>query len=240
MGFVAQFVDGAIGMAGGVTASAFLLSAGVPPAVVSAGVHTAKIGTAIPSGLAHWRLGHVDMKLMRRLAVPGMIGGVAGALVASYLPVELLKPAVSIYLVVMGFAVLRRSWHPVERSDRHHATASVVGAGGGFLDGVVGGGWGPIVTSSLIAHGAEPRIAIGTCNAAEFFVAAIVSATFAATIGLGIWQVVVGLVIGGAVAAPFAALATRHIPERPLMAVVGLAILLLAGSALLRQFDLVG
>lgn len=239
IGFLAQLVDGAIGMAYGLTATSVLMLQGVPPVVASAGVHAAEVATTGLSGLAHWRLGHVLPRLLLRLAVPGAIGGMAGAFLAVHVPVEALRPVVSLYLLVMGLVVLRRAWSDLPPC-RAVAEAGVrpLGFGGGFLDAVGGGGWGAIVTSTLIARGVEPKHAIGSSNAAEFFVTAAVTAAFLSTIGLGIWPVVAGLVLGGAVAAPFAALAARLIPARPLMAVVGTAIVALAGGALLRQAGL--
>ncbi|MEO3470482.1 sulfite exporter TauE/SafE family protein [Roseomonas sp. CAU 1739] len=237
VGFLAQFVDGAIGMAYGLTASSVMLSQGVHPAMASAGVHAAEVVTTALSGAAHWRLGHVLPRLVLRLAVPGIVGGVAGALVASELPMHLLKPAVSVYLVIMGLVVLYRAVRGREPDPALASRdAAPIGFGGGFLDAVGGGGWGPLVTTTLIGRGLDPKMAIGSSNAAEFFVTAAVAAAFTISIGIGVWPIVIGLVIGGAVAAPLAALATRHMPTRPLMAVVGVVIVLLSGSSLLRAF----
>ncbi|HWT09499.1 MAG TPA: sulfite exporter TauE/SafE family protein [Roseomonas sp.] len=237
VGFLAQLVDGAIGMAYGLTATAVMTAHGVSPAMASAGVHAAEVATTGLSGAAHWRLGHVIPRLVLRLAVPGIAGGVAGALVASELPMHLLKPAVSGYLVVMGLMVLRRAvlGRPPDPALASR-DAAPIGFGGGFLDAAGGGGWGPLVTTTLIGRGLDPKMAIGSSNAAEFFVTAAVTAAFMASMGIGVWPIVLGLVLGGAVAAPFAALATRHMPTRPLMAVVGLVIVTLAGTTLVRAF----
>lgn len=234
-------MDGAIGMAYGLTATSVMVAQGVPPAAASAAVHAAEVATTGLSGLAHWRLGHVVPRLVRRLAVPGILGGVAGALVAGHLPMAVIKPAVSLYLLAMGGVILRRAWlgRPAGAMERQ-ADPAPLGFGGGFLDAVGGGGWGPIVTSTLIGRGLDPKMAIGSSNAAEFFVTTAVSVAFLTSVGIGIWPLVAGLVIGGAIAAPFAALATRHIPARPLMGVVGAVIVLLAGSTLLRQISLPG
>jgi len=234
-------VDGAIGMAYGLTATSVLLAQGVPPAVASAGVHAAEVATTGLSGLAHWRLGHVRARLLLRLAAPGAAGGVLGALVAVHLPMAVLRPAVALYLAAMGIVVLLRALRdaPREAGDPR-IPAGVLGAGGGFLDAAGGGGWGPIVTTSLIARGLEPRIAIGTSNAAEFFVTSAVTVAFVSSIGIGLWPVVLGLVIGGAVAAPFAAVAARVVPARALMVVVGVLIVALAGTTLLRETGLAG
>lgn len=236
VGFLAQLVDGAIGMAYGLTATSVMLTHGVSPAMASAGVHAAEVATTGLSGLAHWRLGHVVPRLVWRLAVPGIVGGVVGALLAGHLPMTYLKPAVSAYLVVMGLLILRRAlFGRGENAGRADRDAVRIGFGGGFLDAIGGGGWGPLVTSTLIGRGLDPKFAIGSSNAAEFFVTAAVTAAFLTTIGVDVWPIVLGLVIGGAIAAPFAALATRHMPTRPLMGVVGVVITLLAGSNLVRE-----
>lgn len=241
VGFLAQLVDGAIGMAYGLTATSVMVAQGVPPAAASAAVHAAEVATTGLSGLAHWRLGHVMPRLVRRLAVPGIVGGVAGALVAGHMPMAVIKPVVSLYLLAMGVVILRRAWlgRPKGTTERQ-ADPVPLGFGGGFLDAVGGGGWGPIVTSTLIGRGLDPKMAIGSSNAAEFFVTAAVTVAFLSSVGIGIWPLVAGLVIGGAIAAPFAALATRHMPARPLMGVVGAVIVLLAGSTLLRQLGMLG
>jgi uncharacterized membrane protein YfcA len=241
VGFLAQLVDGAIGMAYGLTATSVLLAHGVSPAVASAGVHAAEVATTGLSGAAHWRLGHVVRPLLLRLAVPGVLGGALGAWLAGQVPLAVLKPLVGLYLLLMGVLVLRRALLGARDSQGPGPAApQALGAGGGFLDAIGGGGWGPIVTSTLIGRGMEPKLAIGTSNAAEFFVTTAISTTFLLTIGIGIWPVVAGLVLGGAVAAPFAALATRHIPARPLMGVVGAVIVGLAGSGLARDLGLLG
>lgn len=241
IGFLAQLVDGAIGMAYGLTATSVMMAQGVPPAAASAAVHAAEVATTGLSGLAHWRLGHVVPRLVRRLAVPGMLGGVAGALLAGHLPMAIVKPVVNLYLLAMGLVILRRAWlgRPAKAKARA-ADPAPLGFGGGFLDAVGGGGWGPIVTSTLIGRGMDPKVAIGSSNAAEFFVTAAVTGAFLTAVGIAIWPIVLGLVIGGAVAAPFAALATRQMPARPLMGIVGAVIVLLAGTALLRQVGLLG
>jgi uncharacterized protein len=231
VGFAAQIVDGAIGMAYGLTATSVLLSVGVGPAMASASVHAAEVFTTGASGLAHWRLGNVRVPMMLRLAVPGMIGGAAGAWLLSDLPGRYVRPAVSVYLMVLGGLILWRALQ-VRREHQPPRSVTLLGLSGGFLDAVGGGGWGPLVASTLIGRGDQPRYAIGSTNAAEFFVTACISGAFFATIGLELWPVILGLVLGGVLAAPFAALITRRLPDRPLMIIVAMVILLLA----LRNF----
>lgn len=225
IGFAAQMVDGAIGMAYGVTATSVLLSAGVPPATASACVHAAETVTTAASGTAHWKLGNVDRKLLWRLAVPGALGGAIGAYALSEFPGDTLKPFIATYLLLLGIVIL---WKAVVRRQREAVeprTVAPLGFFGGLLDAIGGGGWGPIVTSSLIGQGTSPRYAIGTVNLAEFFVTLTISATFFMTIGLSLWPIIAGLIIGGVIAAPFAALAAKHIPATVLMVVVGCVII---------------
>ena len=228
IGFAAQIVDGAIGMAYGITASTILLSMGVPPATASASVHAAEVFTTAASGTAHWRMGNVDRKLVARLAVPGMIGGGIGAYILATVPGDRIRPVVSAYLLVMGIVILWRAiWKtPIEQKPPKQVGA--LGMFGGFLDAIGGGGWGAMVTTTLIGRGATPRMAIGSANVAEFFVTATITATFVATVGLSLWPVIMGLVIGGIIAAPFAAYATRHLPDQPVMILVGVVVILLS------------
>jgi uncharacterized membrane protein YfcA len=235
VGFVAQMVDGAIGMAYGLTATSVLVSLGSAPAVASASIHAAEVFTTGASGLAHWRAGNVDGRLVARLAVPGAMGGIAGAFFASWLPGEVIRPLVQIYLLAMGGVVLWRALHPTGQGLLPQRVVPL-GAAGGFLDAAGGGGWGPLVASTLIGGGNVPRIAIGSTNAAEFFVATAITAAFFAAIGLELWPVILGLILGGVVAAPFAALVTRALPDRLLMVIVGVVLMLLSARNLVIAF----
>lgn len=239
VGFAAQMVDGAIGMAYGVTATSVLVSLGTPPAVASASIHAAEVFTTGASGFSHWRVGNVDARLVARLAVPGVIGGIAGALFASYLPGEVIRPLVNLYLAAMGLVILWRALRARPATPPPPPGKVVVlGLTGGFMDAAGGGGWGPLVASTLIGRGDVPRIAIGSTNAAEFFVTFAVTAAFFAAIGLDLWPVILGLIAGGVIAAPFAALITKKLPNRPLMVIVGVVIVLLSLRGLLIALGL--
>ncbi len=234
IGFVAQMIDGAIGMAYGVTATSVLLSTGVPPATASACVHAAETFTTGASGLAHWKLGNVDRKLLWRLAVPGAIGGAIGAYVLSEFDGETLKPFISVYLLLLGIVIIWKAL--VRRALEAPQLRSVAPLGffGGLLDAIGGGGWGPIVTSSLLGQGATPRYAIGSVNLAEFFVTLTISTTFFLTVGLSLWPIILGLIVGGIIAAPFAALAAKRVPAKALMLVVGCVVIGLSLSTLVK------
>jgi uncharacterized membrane protein YfcA len=228
VGFAAQLIDGALGMAYGVSSNTFLLSIGVPPAAASASVHLAEVVISGVSGFSHWRLGNTDRELIKRLLFPGVLGGVVGAYLLASFPGDVLKPYVSFYLLIMGSIILAKAFRRSQETGRVTTHLIPLGLVGGFFDAIGGGGWGPIVTTTLVARGNNPRYTIGSVNFAEFFVTFAESVTFLLTIGLTNWQIVVGLLIGGVVAAPIAALATRRLPVRFLMGFVGVLIILLS------------
>jgi uncharacterized protein len=236
VGAAAQLIDGAIGMAYGVISTSVLLSTGVPPATASAAVHAAETFTTGVSGAAHWRLGNIDRRLIWRLAVPGMIGGAIGAYLLTSIPGEVIRPYVSAYLLLVGLIILWRAIRSRPLTAPPPSRVAPLGFVGGLLDSVGGGGWGPIVTSTLLGQGTTPRYAIGSVNLAEFFVTLTISATFFLTIGLELWPIIVGLIVGGVLAAPFAALATKHLPAHVLMTLVGCVVVLLSLRGLWRAF----
>ncbi|HAH11324.1 MAG TPA: hypothetical protein DCL54_06545 [Alphaproteobacteria bacterium] len=228
IGFLAQLVDGALGMAYGVTATSVLLSIGVPPATASACVHTAEMFTTGASGAAHWRLKNIDWNLFGRLALPGMVGGALGAYVLTNLDGDVVKPFISAYLLLLGGLILWKAFNgrrPGASQPRHVVPLGLVG---GFADAIGGGGWGPIVTSNLLGQGTAPRMAIGTVSLTEFFVTSVISAVFVVTIGISHWWIIAGLVIGGVAAAPIAAYAVRWLPARVIMVVVAVVVIALS------------
>ena len=228
VGFAAQMIDGAIGMAYGVTSSSVLLSVGVPPATTSACVHAAETFTTFVSGASHWKLGNVDRKLLIRLALPGAIGGALGAYLLTNLDGEMVKPFISAYLLLMGVYIVWSAVRKRQAQGSEPKHIAPLGFVGGLLDSLGGGGWGPIVTSTLIGQGTTPRFAIGSVNLAEFFVTLTISATFVFTIGLELWPIIAGLIIGGVIAAPFAAYATKMLPDKVLMILVGSVVVILS------------
>jgi len=226
-GFTAQMIDGALGMAYGVTATTFLLGAGVPPAASSASVHASEIFTSGVSGLMHLRFKNVNTKLFRTLLLPGIIGAILGAYILSSLEEYnyILKPLVSAYTLFLGFVILFKALKKDkirEKIKRIFPLAFV----GGLLDSIGGGGWGPIVSSTLIAGGRHARYTIGSVNLAEFFVSLASSVTFFTLIGLTHWSIIVGLIIGGIIAAPIAAWLSSRIPTKSIMILVGVVVII--------------
>jgi len=232
VGFIAQMIDGALGMAYGVSSNTFLLSLGIPPAAASASVHMAEVVTTGISGFSHWKLGNVDWKLVRRLLVPGVIGGVIGAYLLTSIDGNILKPYIAAYLLFMGGFIIYKAFtmkteHKLD--DYHGPRISILGALGGFCDAIGGGGWGPVVTSTLVAYGKHPRMTIGSVNFSEFFITLSESITFVLALSFGqYWQIILGLLIGGAIAAPIAALLSQKLPLKTLMVVVGILIMILS------------
>lgn len=237
VGFAAQLVDGALGMAYGVISTSVLLSFGVSPANASASVHAAKVFTGMASGLSHIVYRNVDWKLLALLSSGGVVGGVLGAYVLTSVPGEAVKPYVVAWLGLMGLVILHRAWRQRRPKVFSWKSPLPLGLAGGFFDAIGGGGWGPVVTSSLMGAGADPRKAIGTTNTAEVFVAAATSAAFLASLLSGHWETeglrgllwsLAGLIAGGVVAAPVAGWMTKVLPLRLLTWIVGFVVVGLA------------
>ena len=225
-GFVAQLVDGVLGMGYGVSATSLLLSVGVAPAAASASVHTAEVFTTGFSAWAHHRYGNVVWSLARRLIIPGVVGAVAGAFLLTRVTAEQVTPFIAGYLLLMGVVIIVKAFG--RRRTAEYGRVEPLGFAGGFCDAMGGGGWGPIVVGTLLARGNEARSTIGSVSVAEFFVTAAASLTFFLTIGLTAWKPMAGLAIGGAIAAPFAARLVNRVPARPLMISVGVVVILLS------------
>ena len=223
VGFLAQLVDGALGMAFGVIATSLLLSAGIPPAAASATVHTAECFTSGVSALSHHAFGNVNRLQFRILVLPGMLGAALGAYLLSSFPAHIFRPIVACYLLTMGIVIIVKAFRtfPPKIVTRH---LGLLGLTGGFFDAVGGGGWGPIVASTLIGKGNTVREAIGSTNAVEFFVALSASVTFVLSMGVFDWRIVLGLAVGGGVGAPLGAWACKYVPVRPAMVLVGLLV----------------
>ena len=224
IGFTAQMIDGALGMAFGVISSTLLVSVmGIPPARASAGVHLVEMFTTGASGISHVLHKNVDWKLFARIAVPGVIGGCAGAYLLSNLDASVTRPLVMLYLTFIGFYLLFKAFtYPSEPKIKEAKVAVPLGLIGGFLDASGGGGWGPVVTSNLLIQGTDPRKTVGTVNVAEFFLTTSISITFILTIGLEAFtEVTGGLLIGGLIAAPFGAMIAKRVQLKTLLLMVG-------------------
>lgn len=230
VGFLAQLVDGALGMAYGIISNSFLLSLGISPAVSSASIHIAEVFTTLTSGVCHFRLGNVDKKLLRCLVLPGVAAGIIGAASAAVIPGRIIKPFVTVYLIVMGVVLVNRVLRQKvveKRIPTGSKWLGALGSVGGFFDAVGGGGWGPIVTSTLLGRGYHPRKVVGSVNLAEFFVTLAQSVTFIALLHTICWEVVLGLVMGGVVTAPLAAMVCRRMRPKLMMTTIASMLLVI-------------
>jgi uncharacterized protein len=222
VGLLAQAIDGALGMAYGITASSFLLAVGAPPAMASGATHLAEVFTTGISGVSHLKLGNVSQKLFFSLLLPGVMGALVGVYVLGQVDATVLKPAVSAYLLVMGLYVFAKAFRRIG-AKRQIQIRKVLPLAfmGGLMDTTGGGGWGPIVTTSLVGAGNDPRTTIGSVNFAEFFLTLTVAASFLSILDQTVWVLVAGLAVGGLIAAPFAAYMTRHLRAKTLLMLVG-------------------
>jgi uncharacterized membrane protein YfcA len=237
IGFAAQLIDGALGMAFGQISSTLLISMGVPPAAASAGVHTAETFTTAVSGISHIAHRNVDWRLFFRLAVPGVIGGILGAYVLTQIDAATAKPIVLAYLTALGLYLLYRGIRH-RHNEREPKVVSPLGLAGGFLDAAGGGGWGAVVTSNLLVQGSSPRKTIGTVNTAEFFLTITISATFIATLGWEAFTVAtLGLLIGGVLAAPFGAWIAKKVDPDRLLTFVGIVLTVTSLYGLFRALS---
>ena len=228
-GFIAQLIDGALGMAYGVSATTFLLSFGVSPAVASMSVHASEIFTSGVSGLMHLKFGNVNSKLFKNIVLPGVIGSIVGAYLLSEFEEynTYIKPVVGVYTLILGVIIILK----VIRNQQKRKKIKNVGwlaSLGGFLDAIGGGGWGPVVSSTLIASGKNPRMVIGSVNLAEFFVSLASSFTFFTLIGGSGWQTILGLILGGVVAAPIAAHFSKKLNVKAMMILVGTIVIIVS------------
>lgn len=228
-GFIAQMIDGALGMAYGVTATTFLLTLGIPPSVASASVHSSEIFTSGVSGYMHLKFGNVNSKLFRTLLVPGIIGAIIGAYLLTSLEeyIYVIKPVVAGYTLILGILIIKKALKK-KVAKRPFTKIGWLAMAGGSLDAIGGGGWGPIVSSTLIARGRHPKYTIGSVNLTEFFVSLASSVTFVTLIGFSHWQVIVGLILGGMVAAPIAATLSRKLPIKTMMILVGIVVIVVS------------
>jgi uncharacterized membrane protein YfcA len=243
VGFAAQFIDGTLGMGYGVSSTSLLVAVGLAPAVASASVHTAEIVTSLVSGIAHHQLGNVRRELVVPLVIPGVIGGVVGAYFLASIPGKTIKPWVAGLLLFMGCLVLYRFSTRRKQSIAGKRLSKpkmiILGLVAAFLDAVGGGGWGPVATPSLIlAENGQPNEVVGSINLVEFFVTLAEAITFALTIGLGAfrWDIVVGLLAGGVIAAPIAAWVCKKLPYRMMGILIGILLILLNLRTLILTF----
>ena len=239
IGFLAQIVDGALGMAFGVVSNAALLTMGMPPAQASAIVHTAEVFTTAGSAASHIYHRNVDWRLVLRVGVAGVVGAVLGAWVLSNVDARLGRPFIAAYLLIMGVVILMRAKRHIAPREAPFRWGPPVGLAGGFLDASGGGGWGPIVTSTLVGSGHAPRTTVGSVNTSEFLVTTAAATTFFVELGMVSLGQLAALVGGGLLAAPFGGWVVKHVQVYVLMTMVGCLVIALSLWQFARYFHLV-
>ncbi|HMP15372.1 MAG TPA: sulfite exporter TauE/SafE family protein, partial [Saprospiraceae bacterium] len=228
IGFCAQMVDGMLGMGYGVTSAIGLLRMNISPAAISSSIHTAEIFTAGASGYSHYKFGNVNKKLLRAILIPGVLGAIAGALLLLYLDINgsmLVRPLLAIYMLFLGVRILIKAFKNNTVRKKIKNVGWLAGAGG-FLDSFGSGGWGPLVTGTLITKGKTPRYVIGSVSLSEFFITLASALTFFTVLGIQHWQVTLGLLLGGVIAAPIAARLVGKLPRRTMFIGIGTIIMI--------------
>ncbi|SMP03360.1 hypothetical protein SAMN06265346_101270 [Flavobacterium hercynium] len=237
IGVFAQLVDGTLGMGYGATSTSFLLAYGVPPVISSTGVHVAEMFTTGASAISHHRFGNINKKLVKHLLIPGVLGSFTGAyLLSDVIDGEKIKPFIAIYMIILACIIIKKALAKTIIKKKTKKLGILAGFGG-FMDSVGGGGWGPIVTSTLLGRGRNPRYTIGSVNAAEFAVSFASGITFMYFGGIEGWQIIAGLILGGVMAAPLAAFLVNKIKRKPMMVAVGILIIILSLKTLSRGFE---
>jgi uncharacterized membrane protein YfcA len=224
-GAVAALIDGSLGMAYGVTGTAFLLGYGISPVKAVAYIHIAEIFVSGSSGLNHWKIGNIDTKLFKKLLIPGIIGAILGALIIAKVKIPYLSIVISIYLLFMGIFLIAKAYSKIKLQFKQKNSVVIpLAVTGGFVDGAGGGGWGPVVTTSLLGGKMEPKKVIGTVNASEFFINLASAVSLLFLVKVTDWEALAGLIIGGFLVAPYAARVTSKMTVKMILTFVGVLI----------------
>ena len=236
IGIFAQLVDGTLGMGYGATSTSFLISFGVPPATSSMGVHVAEMFTTGASAISHHRFKNINKKLVLNLLIPGVIGSILGAyLLADVIDGNVIKPYIAIYMIILAILIIIKGLRK-NIQKKKTKRIGILAVFGGFMDAIGGGGWGPIVTSTLVGQGRNPRYTIGSVNTAEFAISFASGVTFILFDGISGWPLIAGLIIGGVIAAPIGAYFVNKIPRKPITVLVGLLLIFLSVRTLIKLF----
>lgn len=237
LGFAAEMIDGTMGMAYGVSSNTFLRSVGVNSAISSACVHIAELFTTFVSGISHLTLKNVSKNLFFKLLVPGIIGGIIGAYLLVSFESKILDILIDVYLIVMGLVIFSKIFRKIGPPKEYGDSARYLGFAGGFTDALGGGGWGPIVTSTLLASGHDTRKTIGTVNTVEFFVTIAETTTFVAMLHdfRSYGTIILGLIAGGIAAAPLAALLCKKVPVKIMLGSIGILVVSLNTIKLIQH-----
>lgn len=238
-GFVAEIVAGSVGMGYGVICTTILLSFGIAPHIVTASIHSAESFTSMAGSISHYKLKNVNKNMVKKLVLPAIIGVIIGVAAISFLGEEYakyVKPFISLYTMYLGFKIFQNS---VLKKDsvkypKRKANFKVLGVFGGFIDSFTGGGWGPLVTGTLIKNGYTPRYVVGSSTVAKFILTVASAIAFIYTIGIHHWNIVLGLLIGGIITAPFSARLTSKVPSKYMFIAVGVLVMGLSLSSIIK------
>lgn len=236
-GVVAALIDGSLGMAYGVAGTAFLLGYGISPVKAVAYIHIAEIFVSGSSGLNHWKIGNIDTKLFKKLLIPGIIGAILGALIIAKVKIPYLSIIISIYLLFMGIFLIAKAYSKIKLQFKQKNSVVIpLAVTGGFVDGAGGGGWGPVVTTSLLGGKMEPKKVIGTVNASEFFINLASAVSLLFIVKVTDWEALAGLIIGGFLVAPYAARVTSKMSVKMILTFVGLLITIISLKKIFNFF----
>jgi uncharacterized membrane protein YfcA len=242
VGFLAEIVAGSMGMGYGVICTTILLILNVSPPVISASIHSAESFTTAAGTISHFKLGNVNKKLTKLLAIPAIIGAIIGALALSYVGeryAKMTKPVLAAYTMYLGIRILQNAFAKKKINGiRKKTNIPVIGLIGGFIDSFGGGGWGPLVTGTFIKNGRTPRYVIGSSTVAKFLLTFVSAVTFIFTVGIHHWNIVAGLLIGGIITAPFSAMLTAKLPVRKMFIAVGIVVIIMSLITIYRSIFL--
>jgi uncharacterized membrane protein YfcA len=246
VGFLAEIVAGSMGMGYGVICTTILLMLNIPPPVISATIHSAESFTTAAGSISHYKFGNVNKKLTKRLAIPAIIGAVCGALLLTYVGeryAKMTKPLIGAYTLYLGIKILQNAFSKKNRNGngvikKKKTNITVLGLVGGFIDSFGGGGWGPLVTGTFIKNGRTPRFVIGSSTIAKFILTVASAITFIFTVGIHHWNMVLGLLLGGVITAPFSAMLTAKLPVKKMFVVVGVVVIVMSAITICRSIFL--
>jgi uncharacterized membrane protein YfcA len=239
IGFLAEIVAGSMGMGYGVICTTTLLFLNIPPHIVSASIHSAESFTTAAGSISHIKLKNVSKSLVKKLAIPAVIGAVIGALSLTYLGEyysKITKTVIAFYTLYLGFQILSNAFKPKQnKSLKRKTNLTRLGVIGGFIDSFAGGGWGPLVTGTLIKNAFTPRFAVGSSTVAKFILTLTSAITFFFTLGIQHWNIILGLLIGGIITAPFSAMLTSRLPVKKMFVIIGTLVIVMSSITIYKS-----
>jgi uncharacterized membrane protein YfcA len=239
VGFLAEIVAGSMGMGYGVICTTTLLFLNIPPHIVSASIHSAESFTTAAGSISHIKLKNVSKSLVKKLAIPAIIGAIIGALCLTYVGEyysKITKTVIAFYTLYLGFQILSNAFKPKQsKSLKRKTNLTRLGLIGGFIDSFAGGGWGPLVTGTLIKNSFTPRFAVGSSTVAKFILTLTAAITFIFTLGIQHWNIILGLLIGGIVTAPFSAMLTSKLPVKGMFIVIGILVIIMSSITIYKS-----